>query len=198
LASDFAHDTLSRAVVWLKKMKPDGPLWPGWLPRVMRHVVIDWMRSNKGPGRARSNQGGKLAELSARREDDYLDWDLERVRRAFRALATFDRRLLDLIIVQGQTQDRAAVALGVPADEIGPSLRKALTYLKALLDEDKVHVAMQTLSEEDRHVIERVLFQGHSPPDLLPELNKWTAYKRYERAVGRLRTELEVIGMNDV
>jgi RNA polymerase sigma factor (sigma-70 family) len=198
LASDFAHDTLSRAVTWLGKKKPDGPLWPGWLPRVMRHVVIDWMRRNKGPGRAQSNQGRKLAEVSARQDDGYLDWDLERVRRAFRALDTFDRRLLDLIIIQGQTQELAAAELEVQTSEIGPSLQKALNYLKALLDEDKVRTAMQALSEEDCHVIEGVLFQGQSPPALLPGLKKWTAYKRYERAVGRLRMELEVIpGIED-
>jgi RNA polymerase sigma factor (sigma-70 family) len=209
MAGDFIQETLTRTVHWLKAKPREEPLWPGWIPVVARRIAIDWMRKHKGPHREPDRSAGALADVPSPPEDPHpardLDdgHDLDQIRKRFKMLEVADRRLLNLIVVQGQRPDLAAAELNLEPVEVHTQLHRALSRLKALLDEEKVRAALQALSVEkrplrkdDRCLVERVLFEGQPPPEAKTDTGKWASeYKRFERAMKRLRDKLDSTAM---
>ena len=55
-----------------------------------------------------------------------------------------------------------------------------------------IREAFEQLGGTDREILQLVLIEGHSPPEASEKLGiaKWSAYKRFERALHRLRDKL--------
>jgi RNA polymerase sigma factor (sigma-70 family) len=195
------------------------PLWPGWFVVLAKNKARDWLKKHRGPlelpagalteipappgemeftDREEVDQS-ELADVLARPDDTDLTRNLDRVRLAFDALEAADHRLLMRLVVEGQTPKQVAIALKIDPAEVNARHVRALNRLKALLDETKVRAALQALEnekrplrEDDRSLIVRVLLEGKPPPRAKNEAGQWSAeYKRYKRALKRLRDKLE-------
>jgi RNA polymerase sigma factor (sigma-70 family) len=85
------------------------------------------------------------------------------------------------------TRDWAERAGRAPSDR--EDLAEVAGRAEGVADAIDIRNAMEKLDENSRRMIELVLGEGYSPPEAARELGigRWSAYKRYERALRKLR-----------
>lgn len=123
-------------VAWRRRADlPDGGGVRPWLFVVARNQLADHRRS----GGRRNRLAGALglavgAAVQASAEQQVLDADAARIRRALRRLDEDDRELLTLIGWDELTPAQAAEVLGIRAGALRARLHRARARLRAALD----------------------------------------------------------------
>jgi DNA-directed RNA polymerase specialized sigma24 family protein len=123
---DFVHDTLIKAMNWLK-VHPDANVGWAWLCKIANHVVLDSRRINQ---KSLSLTAYQLEHLVAREEDgDHSDF----VTSALSALCLTDQIIINLVFFDGCDMSEAASRLHLGKWATYKRLQRAVQRLRLAL-----------------------------------------------------------------
>lgn len=132
LADDVVSETMSRAVVGIRRFRwTEAGLEP-WLFGIARRVVADQFRA---AGRRRRGDEAGLGDgwRAGPLEQLELDEEHAAVRAAFEALPPADREILELRVIAGLTPDQVAAVVGKRSGAVRTAQSRALARLRQRL-----------------------------------------------------------------
>jgi RNA polymerase sigma-70 factor, ECF subfamily len=133
-AEDAVAETMLRAVKGANTFRWRGGGFDAWIFRICTNVIADMGRSRvRGKALLVSSQGVDTAELDERA---VLVEEHEAVRRAFDRLDDDERELLELRLIARLTSEEAAHVLGRRPGAVRMAQSRALTRLRANLEEE--------------------------------------------------------------
>ena len=131
-ADDAVSETFARACNRIADFKWTGGGFVAWLYGILRNVVLEAQR--------RDRRVHPLLPGDERVEDDsveglLLDEEAAAVRAAFATLSTDDQEVLELRVVGGLGSDEVAAVVGKRAGAVRMAQSRALSRLRAALDQ---------------------------------------------------------------
>lgn len=140
-AMDLVQETMTN--VWNKAhlFKPDRGSASTWIFTIARNIRFDFLRKNKHRQHDLSADElwPVLAETNDSLDDDYaLDDDLlmQQLAGYCESLPKAQRTVIELIYVEGKSQQEVADALGIPLGTVKSRTRLALQKLRELINSD--------------------------------------------------------------
>lgn len=135
-AEDVAQEVFLRAYRGIEGFKGDAKL-STWLYRITFNLCADWLRRNRGPGRAVASidKPDMLADERVDLEKGLVvSEERERVRRALDGLEGIYRGVILLLYYQKMSYDQIAEILGVPLKTVETRLYRARKMLRKALE----------------------------------------------------------------
>ncbi len=129
---DVLNETMVRAVAAIGRFRWESAGFDGWLFGIARRTSAEHVRRA-----VRNQRVPPIHEAAAPDFDEALVLanDHAVVRRAFDALRSADRELLELRVVAGLSAEQVAVALGKRPGAIRTAQSRAIARLRSLLEE---------------------------------------------------------------
>lgn len=134
-AEDAVHETMTRAVAGLDRYQVGPAGFDGWLFGIARHVSADHHRRLTRAKRQPVAMAPDPQAPGDPHEGLLVSEEHQQVRRAFAALSTGDRELLELRVVAGLSAEQTAGVLGRRAGAIRTAQSRALARLRELMEQ---------------------------------------------------------------
>lgn len=127
LAEDAAQEAFLKAVAWVRA-NPAAALSPGWLVRVGQNTLRDWARRDR-----RARGGDDLPQVAAPPAGDPDPGFDDELWHALERLASDDRAVLEMVLIEEVPFPDVARRLGVSLDAAYKRYQRALTRLRDLV-----------------------------------------------------------------
>jgi RNA polymerase sigma-70 factor (ECF subfamily) len=130
---DVVNETMARASASIERFVDSPSGFDAWVFGIARHAAADHQRRL---ARYRRGAGHRVDVEPTRPEESVeLAADHAQIRAAFAKLSAAEREVLELRVIAGLTAEEAAKVLRKRAGTVRVAQHRALTHLRAILDE---------------------------------------------------------------